>query len=324
MIRADQLSIVIPAYDIAGYLEACLASIREHGGATSRVILVDDGSRDLDEATRQRLSAVFGGDLRWTRIPHAGAGAARNMGLSMVETPWVTFIDGDDVIVNQGLERLCESAEPAVDIVFSNKMVSWNIPKRIEHLTEFPAKSQVPIAELPVERRLSCHGKLFRTDFLHGHEIAFPEGMVWEDIVFSHRTYRHAERVSAIADITYFWLKRPPGVGSVTQKPLNPVAIQDRFRQVEMSVEISETAEWRANFGTSFDLPQLLARRLSAVFRAMRQPNLEAESAAALATIHALCAPHWPRLLSSRRPNARLLFEHVRDMDLTALRAMAE
>lgn len=321
MIPSEELTIIVPAHNIAGYLEACLTSIRDNGGQACRLIVVDDGSSDLPEASRQHLAGVFGGDLRWIRIAHAGAGAARNAGLSVVDTPWVTFVDGDDVMVHQGLAALREAAEPAVDIVFSNMMISWNLPKRVEQLTEFVARDRVPVAELPVERRLSGAGKMFRTEFLRAHAITFPEGMVWEDVVFSHRTYRHAHRVSSIPTMTYFWLKRPAG-GSVTQAPLNPKTVRDRFRQVEMSVAISRTPEWLANFGRSFEFAPMLRQRLAPVFRAMRQPEKQAQAMAALAVIREECEPHWA-LLAAGPDAARLLFEHVRALDLDGIRALS-
>lgn len=277
----EALSIVIPAHRIAEFLPDCLASIRAQGGARCPVILVDDGSDDLPPATRAKLAEVFGGKLTWLHQPHSGPGAARNAGLALVDTPWVAFVDGDDVLAGEGLAPLLRAAEEGVDIVFSNKMVAWQIPPRVETLLNFTDRASVPIRELPCETRLSCHGKLFRTGFLRAHGIRFPEGMLWEDIVFSHRTYRHAGWVSSVAAVTYLWRKRPPGVGSITQRPLDPDAIRDRFRQVEMSVAISETPEWRTNFGGSFGFAALLRRRLSPVFRAMRAPSAERQARAA-------------------------------------------
>lgn len=319
----EALSIVIPAYRIAPLLPDCLASIREHGGARCRLILVDDGSGDLPHATRRDLAAIFGGRLSWVHQPHAGPGAARNAGLALVDTPWVSFVDGDDMLAGEGLAPLLEAAGAGVDIVFSNKVVSWQLPPRIETLRDFPDRAGAAIRDLPCERRLSCHGKLFRTAFLNAHGIRFPEGMLWEDIVFSHRTYRHAERVAAVAAITYLWRKRPPGVGSITQRPLDPGAIRDRFRQVEMSVAISETPEWRANFGASFAFAGLLRRRLSPVFRAMRAPGTDRQAEAALALIRDLCAPHAAVL--AREPEAgRRIFELVQALDLAGIRALPD
>lgn len=319
----EALSIVIPAHRIAAHLPDCLASIRAQGGARCPVILVDDGSGDLPHATRAELAAIFGGPLTWIHQPHAGPGAARNAGLALVNTPWVAFVDGDDVLAGEGLAPLLAAAEEGVDIVFSNKQVAWRIPPRIETLANFTDRAAGPIRRIPCETRLSCHGKLFRTGFLRAHGIRFPEGMLWEDIVFSHRTYRHAGLVSSVAAVTYLWRKRPPGVGSITQRPLDPAAIRDRFRQVELSVEISETPEWRANFGTSFSRASLLRRRLSPVFRAMRAPRVERQAEAALALIRDLCAPHAAML--AREPEAgRRIFDLVAALDLAGIRAMPD
>jgi glycosyltransferase involved in cell wall biosynthesis len=319
----EALSIVIPAHRIAALLPECLASIRAHGGARCPAILVDDGSGDLPSPIRAKLAGIFGGRLTWLHQPHAGPGAARNAGLALVETPWVTFVDGDDVLDGEGLPPLLRAAEPGVDIVFSNKMVSWQLPPRIETLRDFTDQACVPIRDVPCESRLSCHGKLFRTGFLRAHGIRFPEGMLWEDIVFSHQTYRHAGRVSAVSAVTYLWRKRPPGVGSITQRPLDPAAIRDRFRQVEMSVAISETPEWRANFGASFGFAALLRRRLSPVFRAIRAPSAAGQAEAALALIRDLCEPHAAVL--AREPEAgRRIFERVRALDLAGIRALQD
>lgn len=85
---------VIAAYNAASFIEETIASaLAQDPCSPPPIIVVDDGSKD---ATPEIVSAIPGVQL--VRQENAGPSAARNRGLSLVETPFVTFLDADDLL----------------------------------------------------------------------------------------------------------------------------------------------------------------------------------------------------------------------------------
>lgn len=104
------ISVVIPAYNVARYVDECLDSVRAQTCADWECIAVDDGSTDgtLDRLRRQR-------DPRFKVIAQAnrGVSAARNAGLAAARGRYLLFLDGDDRLHPQALARLSAALDAA-------------------------------------------------------------------------------------------------------------------------------------------------------------------------------------------------------------------
>ena len=89
--------VVIPCYDRAHVVADAVASVLAQDPAPRRVIVVDDGSADGSAAAIRALAA---GDARIVAVilpRNGGASAARNVGLALCTSPWIAFLDSDDV-----------------------------------------------------------------------------------------------------------------------------------------------------------------------------------------------------------------------------------
>lgn len=116
------ISIIIPIYKAERYLSKCVDSILAQTYADWELLLVDDGSPDnsgelCDEyAAKDKRIKVF-------HKENGGVSSARNLGLEMMAGEWVTFVDADDWIASDTLER-CSTYFNEYEIVrFSMKMV---------------------------------------------------------------------------------------------------------------------------------------------------------------------------------------------------------
>ena len=132
-----KLSIIVPVYNVAPYLRACLDSLVAASekviSAEVEIICVDDGSTDgsaeiLDEF--QSELEKKGGVGQWTfvfiRQQNAGVGAARNAALEVATGDWIGFVDADDTVSERWLEvavGLIE-ATPSAEIVNLTPIVS--------------------------------------------------------------------------------------------------------------------------------------------------------------------------------------------------------
>lgn len=103
------ISIIVPAYNIAPYIEPCMESIRAQSHRSMEIIVVNDGSTD---ATAQILDRLAAQDER-IRVIHkenGGVTSARLRGVAEATGEWIGFVDGDDVIEPQMYARLLQNA----------------------------------------------------------------------------------------------------------------------------------------------------------------------------------------------------------------------
>ncbi len=102
-----KLSIIIPVYNAEEYLDRCLESIFEQSFPSYEVILVDDGSTDSSSLICDRYSAT---DSRFRTVhkPNGGVSSARNAGLNLAKGEYLMFVDSDDALLPDALERMME------------------------------------------------------------------------------------------------------------------------------------------------------------------------------------------------------------------------
>ena len=90
------VSVIVPVWNGAAYLDAALQSVWRQGVADLQLIVVDDGSTD-DTAD---LIASYGTAVTPIYQPNKGPAAARNVGLQLATGKFVAFLDTDDVWVD--------------------------------------------------------------------------------------------------------------------------------------------------------------------------------------------------------------------------------
>ncbi|MET0782137.1 MAG: glycosyltransferase family 2 protein, partial [Microbacterium sp.] len=100
------VTVIVPGFNVAPYAAEALDSLQKQTLTEWTAILVDDESTDGTADIFERAAKA---DARFRVVRHArqvGLGAARNTGLDLVETPFLGFLDADDVLTPTALERL--------------------------------------------------------------------------------------------------------------------------------------------------------------------------------------------------------------------------
>lgn len=102
-----KISIIIPVYNAEEYLDRCLHSVLDQDFTSFEVILVDDGSSDASPLICDRYSST---DPRFITLHQSnkGVSAARNSGLNMAQGEYVMFLDSDDVLLPDALEKMVD------------------------------------------------------------------------------------------------------------------------------------------------------------------------------------------------------------------------
>ena len=185
-----KVSIGVPVYNVEEYLRECLNSIMNQTFKDFEVIMVDDGSTDNSFMICQEYVAR---DNRFKLFhqENKGNGGARNTCLKYMHGEFITWIDSDDVVDNNYLERLLEvQAETGADIVrCSKKHIRGNdvfpitcydrIYKTKEKIIEV---SKLDLILDAIDYRLlviEFWGTLIHRELYNG--ITFSQGVVFED-----------------------------------------------------------------------------------------------------------------------------------------------
>ena len=124
------LSIIIPLYNCAAYVERCILSIYDQGlnNQDFEVIVINDGSTDGGEKIVEKLARTCT-NLILLSQENKGLSAVRNRGVEVARGRYVEFLDADDYLIPCGMSRLLKTAvDNDVDIlVFKTKKVEDTI-----------------------------------------------------------------------------------------------------------------------------------------------------------------------------------------------------
>lgn len=116
-----QVSIIIPTYNSAAYLERAFASAIGQEGVDFEVIIVDNNSTDGTLAVMEKLRALHPDQVRLAKEAVQGAAAARNHGVRIAKGEWIQFLDSDDVLLAGKLRRQLGLVDEGTDwVVGSN------------------------------------------------------------------------------------------------------------------------------------------------------------------------------------------------------------
>jgi glycosyltransferase involved in cell wall biosynthesis len=232
-----KVSVIVPVFNPGDHIDECIDSLLDQSLPTTEyeAIFVDDGSTDETPARLDALAAEHE-HVRVEHIPNSGwPGKPRNVGIGLARGEFVYFVDNDDWIEREALERMYAMAtEDDADVVVG-KVVSQGkfVPRGIfkENLRG------VDLEHGPLLGLLTPH-KLFRRSLLDEHGIRYPEGRRrLEDHVFVMHAYFHARRVSVLADYPcYHWVLRDADKNA-SYKPFDPVSYFQNVREVLDLVE---------------------------------------------------------------------------------------
>ena len=108
---ASTVAVVIPAFNVAPYIEATLKSVFAQSVPPDEIIVIDNNSKD------QTVDIVKKFPVRFLEEKKKGAGAARNCGIKAATSDWISFLDGDDQFYPEKIKKLKHTIEMNPDAV---------------------------------------------------------------------------------------------------------------------------------------------------------------------------------------------------------------
>lgn len=215
------VTVIVPVYNVEDYLSECVESILSQTYSKLQIILVDDGSTDnsgaicdLFEKKDQRIK-VF-------HKENGGQGSARNIALDFANGEYLFFVDSDDVISSETIEKMHELIQCYdADICVCNFYRFNEMPVRIiESVNEIKIYNRdEALFDICKDETLKSYvwNKLFRRRMFA--EKRFPCNKVFEDAAILFEVVGNAQRVVYTPEKYYFYRKRPSStIYQVTEK----------------------------------------------------------------------------------------------------------
>lgn len=208
--REGQLvSIILPAYNVADYLDKCLESITAQTYPNIEIIIVDDGSTD-DTAKKSDTWAERDNRIHVLHQTNQGVSASRNIGIQYASGDYILTVDPDDFIDAQ-LVQSCMSSidrENADLVFFAYCLIDEkdNIIKRVPIKKSY---CNMDLLKLVLQDRIQSHPWAFICDKKLYNGISFPVGRRAEDLATVYRIVAKAEK--PLIKYDYFYLYRVRG-----------------------------------------------------------------------------------------------------------------
>ncbi|KUO18253.1 glycosyltransferase family 2 protein [Streptomyces dysideae] len=233
-----KVSVVVPVYNPGSYIEDCIASLLRQSLPPDayEVLFVDDGSTD---ETPARLDALAAADSRVTvlRQENSGwSGKPRNVGIAAARGEYVMFVDNDDYLGDEALERMYDYGVANGADVVVGKMAGKGRGVPVELFRRNHPRATVENA--PLIDSLTPH-KMFRRAFLDDIGLRFPEGRRrLEDHVFVTEAFLRAANVSVLSDYVCYYHTRRDDASNAGFQRFDPAGYFKNLREALDVVEL--------------------------------------------------------------------------------------
>lgn len=266
------VTVIVPGYDVTGYASEALRSLRAQTLTEWTAMLVDDGSTDGTGALFEEAAAR---DPRFRVVRHdrrRGLGAARNTGLDAAETPFLAFLDADDVMEPTALETMLGVLDRSGSDFVAGAYVRLRPSERgyrpdpvqpwVAAATS-PARTGVTVEDHPeAVANVVAWSKVSRTAFWRRTGLRFPEDRLYEDQVVAQVMYARARRFDVAPDVVVQWRERADG-SSITQHEDRLSVLRDCLSAMTDGMRVlagtghAEAARTRARQLLRMDIPRL-------------------------------------------------------------------
>lgn len=214
------VSVIIPVYNVEKYLVKCLDSVRAQTYRNLEILLIDDGSQDGSAALCDCFQKIDE-RIRVIHTENKGAGFARNIGLDMAVGTYIYFLDSDDYIEPQLLEKTVKVLEETGNdwcgfwavreneqghekYRISFETDEWNLSNEEERFTFFLEKF--------LNYRVGWEGcfHLYRREIIEKHKLRFgsEKKIFAEDMLFSFSYLLYANRGVCLPEVLYHYVER--------------------------------------------------------------------------------------------------------------------
>lgn len=254
------LSIIVPAYNVSEFIEECINSVLSQKTKFKyELIVINDGSKDdtLDKINLFKEDS----HLKIINQENRGFSGARNRGIDEAKGKYIMFLDSDDLLCENSIEKLMKTAyDKNADIVQGayytfdkngNKFYTNIEPIEIDRRVD---NKEISVPGFP-------WGKVYRAQLFE--KIRFPLDFWYEDTIVNYLLARLSNKYVAISDYIYGYRINEKGITFTSKKSKK---VLDTYWIIEEMIDLSKEIGLKVDDSiydmTVFQLSNLLYRRI--------------------------------------------------------------
>ena len=218
------VSVIVPVYNAEAFLDKCLESLTGQSFRDLEILCVDDCSTDGSPAILKAWAENDGRIKVLSFAENRGPSAARNAALEAAAGDYVAFVDSDDFVAPDFLEKLYGAAVREQADVAKGTMMNYDPRKDSVYQREI-FNLNYRIRQHKAWFFMTYTTAIYRTEMLRGGGIRFNEALrFFEDPHFSIMAAFHYDKVAVVDDAFYYYTDNPQ---SVTRAENGTRPIQD-------------------------------------------------------------------------------------------------
>ena len=259
------ISVIVPVYNVAQYLEKSIASIQKQTYQNLEIILVDDGS--TDESGRLCDSIAEQDDrVLVLHKNNEGLSQARNDGMKQAHGDYLIFIDSDDYIhpdmIQSLYEQLIQEEADVSSCGVMNVYANDESPQSANQDDYFVCDSQTFLTEYLIGEKIpgTICNKLIKREIATA--LSFPKGLIYEDAYYHFDLIKLAKKYVVNTKPYYYYFHRGDSITTkpYAEKDLAYIDIYQKFYNevVKNYPDLKEVAFFRLAYAHFFILDKML------------------------------------------------------------------
>ena len=229
------LSIIMPVYNSEEYLEKTLLSALGSNMQNLEVIAIDDGSTDASLEILLNFQKKYN-NLKILTQENSGPSVARNKGIDVAAGRFLYFLDADDLVEIDVLEKMCEKAErKKADLVISsydifNEYRTFKVPM----MDKLSVNENIDWDDRTILWTFSLCNKLFRNAKVEELNLRFPATNYSEDGVFVMKYVFNASKIIGYDGIVFHYRRMTEGKNKSITSAVSRKKIEDYIESHQM------------------------------------------------------------------------------------------
>lgn len=239
--KNTRLSVVVPMYNVALFLKEALDSLLRQGiNDELQVILIDDGSKDETSTIAKDYVDQYPDVFELYLFENGGLGAARNRGTNLAVGEYVTYVDPDDIVVDDSYHNMLSIINRTGSDVIGGAVRRFNSTGKqwtstVHNKAYHDAYEATTLGEHPeLVWDTTAWNKIYNLEFIQSNSLYFPEKMLYEDMPMVVPMYSLAKKIDVFDEVIYLWRERDEGAPSITQSTAQKNNFTDRVKGMKM------------------------------------------------------------------------------------------
>lgn len=254
------ITVIIPCYNAKKYIENTVNSVLEQTISEEKyqILIINDGSTDNTLEILEKIEKKYPNLISVVSQTNQGVAKTRNLGITLSESKYLTFLDADDLLAEDFLEKLLNTVElEDYDVVVcgaNRQNASGEIIKKfgVDDVNSEWAKWML----------MASWGKIYKTQFLKEYKITFLDSLFGEDAYFILNCIVKGANFKVLDYIGYSWMYNPESMTNTQYDGLNEYKSNQIISMLDSMIKL-KTSKVNEDLFSYFILKQAVNRCLS-------------------------------------------------------------